>query len=267
MTTAAVIAAAPEDVVGTTAPDLIAPLWVHTEIDVYISRTMELRSIACGRGWGDTVWIHEPPAPGVCYYRVTPARMAGLVLRLRTRQEALLRIRGADVVLAGADATKAEELSRIVDRDLTVLKLLKAEFKARWPNAVEVLKAAIPEDIEEAPRPSDAWLERVEPATQTVARAAPLTEDDTALLEWARTMAPPVEPFRPNAYAVAINGRAWLDRLLARARGDAPAGRPDALHRLRALKTTPPPPASEGATRVAAVLAGREQNTRNQLTN
>ena len=247
--------------VGTTPPSLFATLWGGGQYDVFVSRTMDIRQFPAGKGFGDAVWLHEPPAAPVCYFRLTPARLAGLVARLTARRATAAKSQEPGVALDGAMAAKAAELDRIIARDTEALRLLKAEFKARWPEAAKNLGAVVPEDMEDLPRAADCWGGEAEVEAAPVAAAPPLAGPDADLAAWSRTPAArerlPAGPFRPTAYSVVLDGDLWLSRLAARAAGDAPAARDAALARLRPFRATPPPPAAPDQEATARALAAR----------
>ena len=240
-----------------TPASLFASLWAGAEFDAYVSRAMAVRQFPTGRGFGDAVWVHEPPAEPTCFFRVTPARFMGLVVRLQGRRETLAKLRAAGLALAPELAARAAELERVVERDTEVLRLLKAEFLARWPEAAKRLPQTPPEDLEDPARPSDAWADGRQTESRPVAVAPPLTPPEAALVEWAQAATAPAGDFRPTPYAVVTDGAAWLARLTARAAGDAPVARAAALARLRALAAAPPPPATAAESATARVLAAR----------
>ncbi len=244
-----------------TPASLFASLWAGSEFDAYVSRSMAVRQFPAGPGFGDAVWVHEPPAEPVCFFRVTPGRLMGLVLRLRERRAALEKFKekmaATGASLPPGATERAAELARVVERDTEVLRLLKAEFTARWPEAVKTLGTTPPEDLEDPARPSDAWAGPRQTESRPVAAAPPHSAADAALVAWARAAAAPAGAFRPTPYTVVTDGAAWLARLTARAAGDAPTARCAALARLRSFRAGPPPAATAAEAATARAIAAR----------
>ncbi len=242
---------------GSTPACLFASLWADSPVDTYISRSMLLRQFPIGKGFGDTVWLHEPPSDPVCYFRVTPARFAGLIERLKKRREALAKSQSSETVMTPEQEARAAELARVIERDTEVLRLLKKEYQARWPEAVKTIGSVVPEDIEEPARPSDAWRVERELETRTVASAPPLSDAEAELVAWASGATVPGAAFCPTTYSVVLGGAEWLARLIGRARSDALIARNDALERLKVLRAVQPVRATTEAESAARELALR----------
>lgn len=246
-----------EEAAGATKPGLFDSLWAGCEFDLFVSRDLATRDIPVRSGLCDFVWIGEPPAEPVCFYRLTPARMLGLISRQKARRAKLDVADATRSTLSPAEVAVLDDRRRRLEADTETVRLIRDEFKARWPKLAKRMEDYVAEDLEEPARPSDAWSAESLPETRPLTAAPPLTEAERDLIEWAAGCAAPEGAFKPTPYAVVLDGRDWLTRLLDRARGDAHAGRSAALRRLRSLRAKRPEAAGARDEAAARLLAAQ----------
>jgi hypothetical protein len=244
--------AAPETLTeeaGQTAVNLLATFWGEDANDLYVSRSMQIRLMSRGPGWGDAIWITEPPEPPVCFFRVTPARMLGLALRLKDWRQKLTAAL-AETELTADEKARVELLKAAVARDAAALKLLKAEVVIRYPKEMQNLGLIAPEDLVDVARPSDAWVQKREVEQKPLVERVTIWTEGEALAAAALHLAsqsPP--PSAPCNYATVLDTANWL-RKLARQAQSGGAAAPPAIARLtKAVSDLPP--ATESAVAVA----------------
>lgn len=245
---------ATSEAVGQTAADLLGPLTDCADCDVYLSRSLEIRMVPRVTV-ADVVWL-EDAGGATCFFRLTPARFAGLVLEFRAQKARFDSLAGA-VPSTPDDVAALARVTAIFEKFTAVMKLLKAECLSRWPKVMAEYAKITPEELRAPPRASDLWRDGGGEAGPPPATAAAHCDGRVAeLLAWAGTSPDvPAAPFCPVPFAVVLDSAAWFSRLVAHARESCSPKALARLDRVRRGLTDPAP--GPAAARAAARAASR----------